>query len=103
MVSEKVPPVISDKPHQFWQSLDAWCSEITLEDVERLQELLKSQDNDDEYFKVPALGVCVYVCVYMCFCVSFCLCAFIFDYLYASFLQLFRIHNMPFLYPWMYT
>ena len=78
MVSEKVPPVISDKPHQFWQSLDAWCSEITLEDVERLQELLKSQDNDDEYFKVPALGVCVCMCV----CVYVFLCLFLFVCLY---------------------
>ncbi|XP_063680796.1 transcriptional adapter 3-like [Bolinopsis microptera] len=53
---DKAPPIISDRPHQFWQSLDAWCSDITSDDMDSLQELLKSQDYDDEYFKVPALG-----------------------------------------------
>ena len=53
---DKAPPIISDRPHQFWQSLDAWCSDITSDDMDRLQELLKSQDYEDEYFKVPALG-----------------------------------------------
>ncbi|KAL5259566.1 hypothetical protein ACHWQZ_G009871 [Mnemiopsis leidyi] len=53
---DKAPPIISDRPHQFWQSLDAWCSDITSDDMDKLQELLKSQEYDEEYFKVPALG-----------------------------------------------
>lgn len=46
----------NDAPNRFWASLEPYCAEITQEDLKVLDDILKSHDEDADYFKVPALG-----------------------------------------------
>lgn len=42
--------------NKFWQSVEPYCADITNEDVKILEDLLRSHENDDDYFRIPPLG-----------------------------------------------
>ncbi|XP_052065069.1 transcriptional adapter 3-B-like [Mytilus californianus] len=46
----------NDVVNKFWQSVEPYCSDITNEDIKVLEDLLRSHDNDDDYFRIPPLG-----------------------------------------------
>lgn len=43
--------------NKFWASVEPYCADITNEDLKFLEELLRSHEDDSDYFKVPALGM----------------------------------------------
>lgn len=43
--------------NKFWQSVEPYCADITNDDMKFLEELIKSHEDDSEYFKVPSLGM----------------------------------------------
>lgn len=46
----------NDTPNKFWLSVEPYCSDISMEDIKLLDELLHEHENDAEYQKVPMLG-----------------------------------------------
>nr|XP_002126817.1 transcriptional adapter 3-like [Ciona intestinalis] len=46
---------INDTPSRFWKSIEPYCSPINHESVRLLEEMIK-QDDDNDYYNVPALG-----------------------------------------------
>ncbi|KAJ7998991.1 hypothetical protein DPEC_G00210750 [Dallia pectoralis] len=46
----------NDAPNRFWASVEPYCADITNEEIRVLEELLKSPDDEAEYYKIPALG-----------------------------------------------
>lgn len=43
--------------NKFWQSVEPYCADITNNDIKFLEELIRSHEDDAEYFKVPSLGM----------------------------------------------
>lgn len=43
--------------NKFWQSVEPYCADITSEDLKFLEDLLRSHEDDSDYFKVPSLGM----------------------------------------------
>lgn len=43
--------------NKFWSSVEPYCADITNEDLKYLEELLRSHEDDSDYFKVPSLGM----------------------------------------------
>lgn len=39
-------------PLRFWASVEPYCADITNEEIRLLEELLKSPDDEAEYYKV---------------------------------------------------
>ncbi|XP_028855132.1 transcriptional adapter 3 isoform X2 [Denticeps clupeoides] len=46
----------NDAPNRFWASVEPYCADITNEEIQVLEELLKAPDDEAEYHKIPALG-----------------------------------------------
>ncbi|XP_067124804.1 transcriptional adapter 3 [Centruroides vittatus] len=46
----------NDAPNRFWASIEPYCAEITQDDIKVLEDLIKSHDDDADYYKIPALG-----------------------------------------------
>lgn len=42
--------------NKFWQSVEPYCADITNEDIKVLEDMLRSHENDDDYFRIPPLG-----------------------------------------------
>ena len=38
--------------NKFWASVEPYCADITTEDLKFLEELLRSHEDDSDYFKV---------------------------------------------------
>ena len=45
-----------DAPNRFWAAVEPYCAEITMEDLKFLEDSMKPEDDEQEYFKVPTLG-----------------------------------------------
>ncbi|XP_046367588.1 transcriptional adapter 3-B-like [Haliotis rufescens] len=46
----------NDAVNRFWVSVEPYCAEISNEDLKLLEEILKSHEDECEYYKIPALG-----------------------------------------------
>lgn len=46
----------NDMVNKFWQSVEPYCADITNEDIKVLEDMLRSHENDDDYFRIPPLG-----------------------------------------------
>ncbi|PSN44410.1 Transcriptional adapter 3-B [Blattella germanica] len=46
----------NDTANKFWQSVEPFCSDLVVDDIKLLDELIQEQENDAEYQKVPPLG-----------------------------------------------
>ncbi|XP_075230399.1 transcriptional adaptor 3 isoform X2 [Lycorma delicatula] len=46
----------NDTPNKFWAYVEAYCSEITADDVKYLEDLIASCEKDAEMMKIPPLG-----------------------------------------------
>lgn len=46
----------NDTPNKFWLSVEPYCTDISMDDIKLLDELIYEHDNDTEYQKVPVLG-----------------------------------------------
>nr|XP_006817630.1 PREDICTED: transcriptional adapter 3-like [Saccoglossus kowalevskii] len=46
----------NDAPNRFWASVEPYCADITSEDLKAIEELIKNNEDDSEYFKIPPLG-----------------------------------------------
>lgn len=46
----------ADAPNRFWATVEPYCTDITLEDLKFLEDLIKVSEDDTEYYKVPPLG-----------------------------------------------
>lgn len=46
----------NDTPNKFWLSVEPYCTDISMDDIKLLDELLCEHENDAEYQKVPVLG-----------------------------------------------
>ncbi|KAF6025276.1 TADA3 [Bugula neritina] len=44
----------SDAPEKFWAIVEPYCADITHDDMKSLEELLKSHDDDVDYYKIPS-------------------------------------------------
>ncbi|XP_071795539.1 transcriptional adapter 3-B-like [Asterias amurensis] len=57
-LAEPVPPRIprNDAPDRFWTSLEPYCADISSDDIKVLDDMLKTSDDDMDYFKIPPLG-----------------------------------------------
>ncbi|XP_022094094.1 transcriptional adapter 3-B-like isoform X2 [Acanthaster planci] len=57
-LAEPLAPRIprNDAPDRFWTSVEPYCTDITNEDVKVLDDMLKTSDDDMDYFKIPPLG-----------------------------------------------
>ncbi|XP_072182382.1 transcriptional adapter 3-A-like [Diadema setosum] len=57
-LSEAAPPRLprNDTIDRFWASVEPYCADITNDDLKVLDELIKSGDEEVEYFKIPSLG-----------------------------------------------
>ena len=42
--------------NKFWTSVEPYCADITAEDLKFLEELLRSHEDDSDYFKVCQLN-----------------------------------------------
>lgn len=45
-----------DAPNRFWAAVEPYCAEITMEDLKFLEDSMKPDDDEQEYFKIPLLG-----------------------------------------------
>lgn len=45
-----------DAPNRFWAAVEPYCSDLTLEDAKFLEDSIKSNDNEEEWSKIPTLG-----------------------------------------------
>ncbi|XP_053384226.1 transcriptional adapter 3-B-like isoform X2 [Mercenaria mercenaria] len=43
--------------NKFWTSVEPYCADISNDDIKFLEELIRSHEDDSEYFKVPSLGM----------------------------------------------
>lgn len=43
--------------NKFWTSVEPYCADITTDDMKFLEELLRSHEDDSDYFKVPPMGM----------------------------------------------
>ncbi|XP_077990041.1 transcriptional adapter 3-like isoform X2 [Glandiceps talaboti] len=50
----KIPK--NDAPNRFWASVEPYCADVTNEDLKVLEEFMKSNEDEAEYYKVPPLG-----------------------------------------------
>ncbi|XP_038053280.1 transcriptional adapter 3-B-like isoform X1 [Patiria miniata] len=57
-LAEPPPPRVprNDAPDRFWTSVEPYCADITSEDIKVLDDILKTSDDDMDYFKIPPLG-----------------------------------------------
>ncbi|XP_030849022.1 transcriptional adapter 3 [Strongylocentrotus purpuratus] len=57
-LSDVAPPRLprNDTIDRFWASVEPYCADITNEDLKMLDELIKSGEEETEFFKVPSLG-----------------------------------------------
>nr|XP_054757526.1 transcriptional adapter 3-like isoform X1 [Lytechinus pictus] len=57
-LADAAPPRMprNDTIDRFWASVEPYCADITNEDLKVLDELIKSGEEESEYFKVPSLG-----------------------------------------------
>ncbi|GAB6029025.1 transcriptional adaptor 3 [Chamberlinius hualienensis] len=46
----------NDVPNRFWASIEPYCADITPEDIKIIEDLVKSHEEDSEYYKIPGLG-----------------------------------------------
>jgi transcriptional adapter 3 len=46
----------NDAPNRFWQYIEPYCANITNEDLKVLDDVLKSREDDSEFYKIPPLG-----------------------------------------------
>lgn len=48
----------NDTPNKFWSSVEPYCSPITQEDLNYLEELIRTREKerDSEFMKIPPLG-----------------------------------------------
>lgn len=46
----------NDAVDRFWASVEPYCGDITNDDIKLLEELLKSHEDDADYYKIPPLG-----------------------------------------------
>jgi len=46
----------NDTPNKFWASVEPYCAPFTDEDLKFVEELIAANQDDEEYFKIPALG-----------------------------------------------
>ena len=46
----------SDTPNRFWTTVEPYCADITMEDLKFLEDSMKVADDEQEFYKVPALG-----------------------------------------------
>lgn len=56
-----VPPELpkipkNETPNRFWAMVEPYCQEISSEDLKVLEEILRTHEDDAEYYKVPSLG-----------------------------------------------
>lgn len=59
---ETVPLEIPKLPknnavNKFWAAVEPYCADITSDDMKFLEELLRSHEDDADYFKVPPIGM----------------------------------------------
>lgn len=53
---QSAPAPRNDAPNRFWASLEPYCAEITADDLRMLEELVRTREDDAEYYRIPALG-----------------------------------------------
>lgn len=46
----------NDAPNRFWASVEPYCADITTEEIKSLEDLLKTPDDEADYYKIPPLG-----------------------------------------------
>jgi len=46
----------NDTPNKFWASVEPYCAPFTEDDLKFVEELISSNQDDEEYFKIPPLG-----------------------------------------------
>lgn len=46
----------NDAPNRFWASVEPYCADIAPDDIKLLEDLIKSHEEDSEYYKIPGLG-----------------------------------------------
>ena len=46
----------NEAPSRFWATVEPYCSDITNEDLKVLEEILRSHEDDADYYKSPSLG-----------------------------------------------
>ncbi|XP_064635509.1 transcriptional adapter 3-B-like [Lineus longissimus] len=46
----------NDAPNRFWQFIEPYCANITNDDLKVLEDILKSREDDSEFYKIPPLG-----------------------------------------------
>ncbi|ELT93657.1 hypothetical protein CAPTEDRAFT_174003 [Capitella teleta] len=46
----------NDTPNRFWAMIEPYCQEITTDDLKVLEEIMKTHEDDADYYKVPSLG-----------------------------------------------
>ncbi|XP_073448082.1 transcriptional adapter 3 isoform X2 [Aquarana catesbeiana] len=46
----------NDAPNRFWASVEPYCADITTEEIKVLEDLLKTPDDEADYYKIPPLG-----------------------------------------------
>ncbi|RWS15841.1 transcriptional adapter 3-like protein [Dinothrombium tinctorium] len=56
MPTQQLPVVRNDVPDKFWAFVDGYCSPVTQEHIKLLEDMIKSYEEDSEYFKIPNLG-----------------------------------------------
>ncbi|XP_040263614.1 transcriptional adapter 3 isoform X3 [Bufo gargarizans] len=46
----------NDAPNRFWASVEPYCADITAEEIKVLEDLLKTPEDEADYYKIPPLG-----------------------------------------------
>ncbi|XP_076371072.1 transcriptional adaptor 3 isoform X2 [Tachypleus tridentatus] len=46
----------NDAPNRFWASIEPYCAEVTQDNIKVLEDLIKTHEEDAEYYKIPTLG-----------------------------------------------
>ena len=52
------PPKLpkNETPSRFWAMVEPYCQEINPEDLKVLEDVLRSHEDDADYYKIPSLG-----------------------------------------------
>ncbi|KAG8435998.1 hypothetical protein GDO86_007189 [Hymenochirus boettgeri] len=46
----------NDAPNRFWASVEPYCADITNDEIKVLEDLLKTPEDEADYYKIPPLG-----------------------------------------------
>ncbi len=46
----------NDAPNRFWSMVEPYCREIASEDLKVLEDLMKSHEDEGDFYKIPPLG-----------------------------------------------